>query len=167
MGLAAAWNPLPIQVDNAEVRVLIEAAGKTWIVEQQDLTSSLRGGGGRFSGLTFRDPESSDEVYVRWVLRPERLTRRLAEELFEIAGVRAWRDPRDGRVYELRIDAASLPAGPDGPAPLQVIRFLSSAGEAEAPWTLARPLGWASDAELMQLLDRARQDRSPHEVPEG
>jgi hypothetical protein len=151
-----------------EVPVLIQAAGKTWIVEQEDLDRSLWAGGGRFSGVTFRNLDySADELYVRWVLRPDRLTPGLAHELFEIAGARTWRDPRDSRCYEIQLDAnASLPTpSGEGPTSLEVIRFSSAEGEAEAPWTLDKPLGWATDSELMSLVDRAFQSRPPRGVP--
>jgi hypothetical protein len=151
--------------------LLIQAAGKTWIVEKQEIDRSLWAGNGRFSGVTFRSlgHASTDELHVRWVLTPERLTPGLAHELFEIAGVRAWRDPRDGRDYELHLDAnASLRTeSGEGPTSLEVIRFHSNEGEgeAEAAWTLDKPLGWATDGELMSLLDRAFQGRSPRGVP--
>ena len=149
--------------------MLIQAAGKTWIVEQQELTRSLWAGGGRFSGVTFRNLDySTEELYVRWVLRPERLTPGLAQELFEMAGVRIWRDPRDARVYELQLDAnGSLPLGSagGGPSSLEVIRFRSADREAEAPWTSGKPLGWATDSELMALRDWAFQDRAPRSLP--
>jgi hypothetical protein len=143
--------------------MLIEAAGKTWIVEEQDLASSLWAGGDRTSGVTFRNlVYASEKLHVRWVLRPARLTPRLARELFGIAGVRSWRDPRDSRLYELRLEACSTVSGcDDSPAPLEVIRFRSDSGRTEAPWTLAKPLGWATDQELMSLLDRARPERRP------
>jgi hypothetical protein len=149
--------------------VLIEAAGKTWIVEEQELTRSFWPGGERFSGVTFRNLEyASDELYVRWVLIPERLTARLAEELFEIAGVRVWKDPRDSRVYRLQIEANSNPSVPsDRPAPLEAIRFQSGSFEVETPWTLAKPLGWATDSELMELLDDALADLPSRDVPTG
>jgi hypothetical protein len=142
--------------------VLIEAAGKTWIVEEQELARNLWAGGDRFSGVTFRSVDyASDELYVRWVLRPRCLTRRLAEELFEIAGVRTWRDPRDSRLYELTLEASTSAARRDGrPTPLEVVRFSSDARSVETPWTLAKPLGWATDQELTGLLDRALRSRS-------
>jgi hypothetical protein len=149
--------------------VRIRAAGRTWIVEQQALTRNPWDTDGGFSGVTFRRLDyASDQVHVRWLRKPERLTPSLAHELFEIAGVRAWRDPRDGRLYELRLDATSLPASRARlPAPLQVIRFHSSDGEAEAPWTLGKPLGWATDGDLIRLLDRALEERASREVPSG
>jgi hypothetical protein len=148
--------------------VLIEAAGKTWIVEEQDLTRTFWASGERLSGVTFRSLDyASDELYVRWVLTPEHLTDRLAQELFEIAGTRAWRDPRDSRVYEVQLDTTGSLRNESGkgPAPLEVIRFRAGAVEAATPWTLAKPLGWATDAELMSLLDRAFRGRPPHELP--
>jgi hypothetical protein len=42
--------------------------------------------------------------------------------------------------------------------PLETIRFQSQDTIAEAPWTLDKPLGCASDAELMKLLDDALED---------
>ena len=149
--------------------MLIQAAGKTWIVEEQELTRSLWAGGDRFSGVTFRNLDySTDELYVRWVLRPERLTPRIAQELFEIAGVRVWKDPRDARVYELQLDAnVSLPPGSAErcASSLEVVRFRSPDDEAEAPWTCGKPLGWATDAELMSLRDRAFQGRPSRQPP--
>ena len=149
--------------------MLIEAAGKTWIVEEQDLASTLWAGGERASGVTFRNlAYACDELHVRWVLRPSQLTPRLAEELFEIAGVRSWSDPRDSRLYELRLEANCARAEPDrGPAPLEVIRFRSDSLCLEAPWTLSKPLGWASDQELMSLLDRALPERRTARLPTG
>jgi hypothetical protein len=149
--------------------VLIQAAGKTWIVEEQELTRSLWAGGDRFSGVTFRNLDySTDELYVRWVLRPERLTPGLAQELFEIAGVRVWKDPRDARVYELQLDThVSLPADSAErcTSSLEVVRFRSAEDEAEAPWTCGKPLGWATDAEIMSLRDRAFQGRPSRQLP--
>jgi hypothetical protein len=140
--------------------VLIEAAGKTWIVEEQELARSAWSGEERFAGVTFRNTDyAAEELYVRWVLRPERLTMRLAEELFEIAGQRAWRDPRAARLYRLHLEAntgASARAG--APAPLEAIRFEWEEGAVEAPWTLGKPLGWATDNELTRLLDQARRE---------
>src|SRR5262245_29029548 len=105
-------------------RVLIEAAGKTWIVEQQELGRSLWGGHERFSEVTFRNLDyASDELSVRWVLSPERLTATLAEELFELAGARTWRDPRDSRVYHLVIEANPILPRAAGPTPLEAIVF--------------------------------------------
>lgn len=134
----------------------IEAAGKTWIVEEQVLARASWVGGDRFSGVTFRDADTgADELQVRWVLRPDRLTPRLARELFEIAGVRIWRDPRDGREYRLQLESNPFAPIGGGPAALETIRFESKDFSGETAWTLSMPLGCASDAELMRLLDRA------------
>jgi hypothetical protein len=111
--------------------------------------------------VSFRSLDyAAEELFVRWVLRPRCLTRRLAEELFEIAGVRTWRDPRDSRLYELTLEASSSPARDDRPTPLEMIRFHSETVSTETSWTLGKPLGWATDQELMGLLDRALRSRS-------
>jgi hypothetical protein len=147
--------------------VFIEAAGKTWIVEEQPLAWDHSTGGGSVSGVIFRNRDyDSDELHVRWVLTPPRLTRRLAEELFEIAAVRSWRDPRDARLYELRIEAGSTSVPPGSATPLAVLRFDSGGRAVETPWTLAKALGWATDQELTCLLDRAVGARLPGRLPE-
>jgi hypothetical protein len=140
--------------------VRIEAGGKTWIVEQRELARASWAGNDRFSGVTFRNADYDAEgLQVRWVLRPERLTPSLARELFEIAGVRLWRDPRDLSAYRLHLESNTAHSGRVGrPMPLETIRFQSQDTIAEAPWTLDKPLGCASDAELMKLLDDALED---------
>ena len=136
----------------------IEAAGKTWIVEEQVLARASWADADRFSGVTFRNADTSaDELQVRWVLRPDRLTPSLARELFEIAGVRTWRDPRDGRTYELQLESNTFAPSDGGPVALETVRFDSQGFSGEAPWTLSMPLGWATDQELMRLLDRASE----------
>jgi hypothetical protein len=142
--------------------VRIEAAGKTWIVEERELARASWAGNDRFSGVTFRNADyDADELQVRWVLRPERLTPSLARELFEIAGLRLWRDPRDLSTYRLHLESNTMPPRKSGrPTPLETIRFQSQDITAEAPWTLDKPLGCASDAELMKLLDEALEDHA-------
>lgn len=138
----------------------IEAAGKTWIVEEQELDRDSWAGGDRFSEVTFRNADYDfDQLHVSWVLSPECLTPRLAQELFEIAGVRHWRDPRDARAYRLHLETvAKASSRPGRPASVEAIRFHVEGDAFQAPWTLGKPLGWASDAELMALLDRALED---------
>jgi hypothetical protein len=144
--------------------VQIEAAGKTWIVEEQELERGFGSGWDRLSGVTFQNADREpDRLFVRWVLTPERLTPRLAQELFELAAVRLWQDPRDARPYQLHLETQTAPPARGG-ALLEAIRFESEDGEAEAPWTLGKPLGWASDAELMDLLDRALES-APRVAP--
>jgi hypothetical protein len=140
--------------------VRIEAAGKTWIVEEQELELGLWSGRDRFSGVTFRNVEHHrDQLHVRWVLTPDRLTPRLARELFEIAAERLWQDPRDARPYQLHLETHTAPAADAGPTSLETVRFQSDGGAVEAPWTLGKSLGSASDDELIALLDGARHER--------
>lgn len=148
--------------------MLIEAAGKTWVVEQQELSRSLWGEHERVSEVTFRNLDyATDELSVRWVLSPERLTPRLAEELFELAGTRTWRDPRDSRIYHLVIEANSIPSRSTEPTPVEAVLFKSGGIEVAAPWTLAKPLGWATDSELIRLLDQAVREARSTGIPIG
>jgi hypothetical protein len=142
--------------------VRIEAAGKTWIVEERELERGFASGGDRFSGVTFRNADHDpDQLYVRWVRSPAQLTPRLAKELFEIAAVRQWQDPRDARPYRLHLESHTASSDGAGPAALEAVRFQSEGAAIEAPWTLGKPLGWASDDELMALLDHALEDERP------
>ena len=136
----------------------IEAGGKTWIVEEREISNGLSQGTGRFLGLSFRNTEyESDELQVRWVLKPDVLTAHIARELFHMVGMRKWRDARDGHSYSVHLETrppesarrSSLRA-------LETIRFQSRRGTVEAPWTLEKPLGLADDREIMDLLDQAR-----------
>jgi hypothetical protein len=147
--------------------VRIEAAGKTWIVEERELARASWAGSNRFSGVTFRNADyDADELQVRWVLRPERLTPSLARELFEIAGVRLWRDPRDLSTYRLHLESNTMPPRKSGrPAPLETIRFESQEAAVETGWTLGKPLGCASDAELVKLLDEALEAHARDALP--
>jgi hypothetical protein len=146
--------------------VRIEAAGKTWIVEEQELEHGLGSGRDRLSGVTFRNADHDpDQLHVRWVLTPDRLTPRLAKELFEIAAVRQWQDPRDDRPYELYLETHTTSSDGTGPTALEAVRFLSEGVVVEAPWTLGKPLGWASDDELMALLDDALEEERPGARP--
>lgn len=147
----------------------IEAAGKTWIVEERELPGGFGSGRDRFYGFTFRNAASArEELHVRWARRPERLTPRVARELFEIAGVRSWEDPRDSRPYRLRLETAAGPPGVPRPVPVEVVRFERNGGGVQAAWTLGKPLGCASDSELMELLDRALElDGAPEEDGRG
>lgn len=140
----------------------IEAAGKTWIVEEEELSRASWGGGGRFSGVRFKSAsDEPDELQVSWVLTPERLTPRIARELFEIAGVRLWRDPRNSRSYRLAVESNAARPRRGRPAALEILRFESADLTVEAPWTLDRPLGCATDADLMRLLDEATRTGDP------
>jgi len=133
----------------------IDAGGKTWIVEERELGSGAVAGSERFFGVTFRDADlGADVLQVRWVMRPDRLTPRVARELFEMAGIRLWRDARDGSLYRVSLEGAG--AASSHATTLETARFQSPDGSVEAPWTLAKPLGCASDGELMELLDLAR-----------
>jgi hypothetical protein len=52
-----------------------------------------------------------------------------------------------------------------GPTALEAVRFQSEDAAVEAPWTLGKPLGWASDDELMALLDHALEEERPGAGP--
>jgi len=135
----------------------IEAGGKTWIVEERELASGLSHGSQRFFGVSFRNAEyDSDILQVRWVMKPDVLTPRIARDLFDIAGIRTWTDPRDGHEYRLHLETRPPAAADSSQRALETLRFQSQEGTAETPWTLAKPLGFASDQELTRLLDRAR-----------
>ena len=136
----------------------IEAGGKTWIVEERELAHGLSYGSERFFGVSFRNAEyDSDVLQVRWVMKPDELTPRIARELFDIAGIRLWRDFRDGQLYRVNLETR-VPSPGDGGSQraLETVRFQWEDGTVEAPWTLDKPLGFASDGELMELLDHAR-----------
>lgn len=138
----------------------IEAAGKTWIVEERELAPGV-GTGGTFYGITFRNPgRDTDILQVRWVLKPRRMTSRVARELFDMAGVRLWRDGRDGEMYRIYLESVGPEPVPGAPAPLlQSVCFQSSRGTVTARWPANLGLGFASDQELTELLDRARTGR--------
>lgn len=136
----------------------IEAAGKTWVVEEHELRGDSVGGE-RFYDISFRNEEDDgDLVQARWVVRPRSLTDGIARALFELAGERLWRDPRDGGVYRIELD--SPPAGGEEEPATLVARFRSDEGSVTVLYESELPLGAASDERLMELLDRAR--RRPH-----
>ena len=140
----------------------IEAAGKTWIVEEQALGRGNVSGLDRVSGVTFRNANHEpDQLHVRWVLTPEHLTPSLARELFELAAVRNWQDPRDARPYQLDLETQPGTGADGAPTALEAVRFQSGEAVIEAPWTLDKPLGCASDAELIALLDGALHGPPP------
>lgn len=133
----------------------IQAAGKTWVVEEH----ALRGdsvGGERFYDVSFRnEADESDLVQARWVVWPRRLTDGIARALFELAGERLWSDPRDGTVYRIELDSPVTSGDEDELADL-VARFRWELGVASVRYEADLPLGAASDERLMELLDRAR-----------
>lgn len=132
----------------------IEAAGKTWIVEERELAPGITVAPGRFFGVTFRrEGYDEDIVQVRWVIKPQPLTSREARELFEVAPVRLWRDPRDGTVYRITLETA---AEGDGDGVADIVSFQAADGSVSAEWPVGRPLSFADDAELARLLDGAR-----------
>ena len=135
----------------------IEAGGKTWIVEERELASGLTWGSERFFGVSFRNAEyDSDILQVRWVMKPDVLTPRIARELFDMAGIRTWKDPRDDHVYRVSLETRVRAPSDRSSHALETVRFQSEGGTAEAPWTLSKPLGFASDGDLVHLLDLAR-----------
>lgn len=138
----------------------IEAAGKTWIVEARELAPGMGVGQDRFYGVTFRNQSKLDDVVqVRWVLKPARMTPHVARELFDLAGLRLWRDPRDGQVHRVHLETegpAPAAAADEGWEANHSICFQSRRGTVGARWTLGKSLGSASDGELIDLLDRAR-----------
>lgn len=133
----------------------IQAAGKTWVVEEHELRGDSVGGE-RFYDVSFRnEADEGDQVQARWVVRPRRLTDGIARVLFELAGERLWRDPRDGRVHRIELD--SPPAGGEEEELADLVaHFRSDGGTASARFESDLPLGAASDERLMELLDRAR-----------
>lgn len=134
----------------------IEAAGKTWIVEERELAPGIAVAPERFFGVTFRrDGHDEDIVQVRWVIKPERLTSREARELFEVAPVRLWRDPRDGAVYRVSLESSAGDGG-DGAPVGETLTFQAENGSVSTEYGVAHPLSFATDAELVELLDRAR-----------
>lgn len=138
----------------------IEAAGKTWIVEERELARGVEAGEGRFYGVTFRNETSDDDVLqVRWVLRPGRLTPHDARDLFDRAGQRLWRDRRDGRVYRVYLETAGadLSPRPGGPGLVESVCFQAEDGTVCTAWSLDRGLGFATDDQLTSLLDAARE----------
>lgn len=133
----------------------IEAAGKTWIVEERELAPGITVVPGRFFGVTFRrEGHDEDIVQVRWVVKPRPLTSREARELFEVAPVRLWRDPRDGAVYRITLETG---AEGDGEEVGEAVSFQSQDGSVTTSYTAGHPLSFASDSELAGLLDRARR----------
>ncbi|MBW3534137.1 MAG: hypothetical protein KY453_02795 [Gemmatimonadetes bacterium] len=134
----------------------IEAAGKTWIVEERELAPGITVAPGRFFGVTFRrEGHDEDIVQVRWVIKPTPLTSREARELFEVAPVRLWRDPRDGAVYRLSLESSAADGG-DGGAVTETLTFQTEEGSVSTAYRAGHPLSFASDSELVELLDRAR-----------
>lgn len=132
----------------------IQAAGKTWVVEEHELRGDSVGGE-RFYDISFRNEEDEDDlVQARWVVRPRSLTDGVARALFELAGERLWRDPRDGSIYRIELD--SPPAGGEEEPDTLVARFRSEEGSVTVLYESELPLGAASDERLMELLDRAR-----------
>lgn len=138
----------------------IDAAGKTWIVEARELAAGQGVGQERFYGVTFRNQAKLDDVVqVRWVLKPARMTAHVARELFDLAGLRLWRDPRDGQVHRVHLETEG--PGPavtrgEGHAATHSVCFQSRRGTVGIRWTLGKSLGSASDGELIALLDQAR-----------
>lgn len=137
----------------------IEAGGKRWIVQERELPDTE--GGERFCDVAFRNEELDDDlVQIRWVVKPRRMTEDVAHALFELAGERLWRDPEDGMVHRIQLEAQGMgdPAeGEELPAPLAV--FQSETGRYETPYDLDVPLGAAPDEALASLLRRARGGR--------
>lgn len=137
----------------------IQAAGKTWLVEEHELRGDSVGGE-RFYDVAFRnEKDRGDLVQARWVVRPRRLTDGIARALFELAGERLWRDPRDGTAHRIELD--SPPAGDEEEAGILVARFQSDGGSVRTLYDLEEPLGAAGDEGLMELLDRAREGPDP------
>ena len=133
----------------------IQAAGKTWLVKERELRGDSVGGE-RFYDVSFENEEDeADRVQARWVVRPKSLTDGVARALFELAGERAWRDPRDGVVYRIELDSPA-PDGDDDAEARLVARFRSDDVAVRAAYTPELPLGAVSDESLMELLDRAR-----------
>jgi len=144
----------------------IRAAGKTWIVEERPRDREFGASQHPFLGVTFRNADHEfDELQVPWVLKPERFTPHLAHELFEIAGLRLWRDPRTARVYRVCLETLPAVSCRDAPVPIEAVRFEADHVSLKAPWTLGKALGWASDAELMALLDGAAAEPDTDLVP--
>lgn len=134
----------------------IQAAGKTWVVEEHELRGDSVGGE-RFYDVSFRnEADEGDLVQARWMVRPRRLTDGIARALFELAGERLWKDPRDGTVHRIELDSpAAGGEEEDEPAEL-VAHFRSERETASARYDSELPLGAASDERLMEILDRAR-----------
>lgn len=133
----------------------IQAAGKTWVVEEHELRGDSVGGE-RFYDISFRnEADEGDLVQARWMVRPRRLTDGIARALFELAGERLWKDPRDGSVHRIELDSPAAGGEEDEPAEL-VAHFRSERESPSARYDSELPLGAASDERLMEILDRAR-----------
>lgn len=135
----------------------IQAGGRTWRVEERDHPGDAVAGE-HFCDLSFHDEDAEDEVVqIRWVVRPPRWNARMARALFDLAGERLWRDPRDGTLQRVRLE--SLPEGPaeeDSPDRPLHVSFASRNDTVHTDYDADLPLGTLGDPELERLLDRAR-----------
>lgn len=137
----------------------IEAAGRTWVVDAHEVTEGSAAAHGCWE-VSFTRPEREfDRVDIRWIPRPERMTERVARQLFELAGERLWRDPRTEVIYRVQLLDEGGPAGDADPSGgRMLIRFRTSNGSGTVPYELACPLGCASDGQLESLVDLASPD---------
>lgn len=136
--------------------MLIQAGGHQWRVEVRErrTTEAVADGDSTFSHLTFLREDAEEEcLELGWVPRGQSLDADVARTLFELAGRRRWRDPRDSRRY----DAELLPTGPDEEisGPIHV-RFSTEDGPVGTTiYPLPRPLGLATVTELQAMVDVA------------
>jgi hypothetical protein len=134
----------------------IRAGGRTWVVDAHEVCEGSLAARSCWE-VSFTEPERAFErVEMRWIPRPERLTENVARTLFELAGERLWRDPRNGLIYRIQLvdegrpgDDADLSGG------RMLVRFRTATGSGTTPYDLGCALGLAGDSALATLADRA------------
>lgn len=134
----------------------IRAGGRTWVVDAHRVAEGVVAGRECWDVTFSRPDRDAERVEMRWIPRPERLTKTLAGRLFELAGERLWRDPRDGVFYRIQLVDEGEPGNDADLSGGRILaRFGTETETGMVPYELPCPLGLATDGDLEALADLA------------